>query len=371
MTRKKVFFWKSGFKLAAALSFLFALMLVLSPTSEENISAAANAEINAERPEEAATAVSIGERLIAAGQTTGIKLFSEGTMVVGFAGVEPDGASPAKKAGIELGDIIIGLNGSDISSNEDLVSEMAGISEPEISLRVKRGEEEKEMKIEAVYDEAAKCYKMGAWVRDSIAGIGTITFIDPKTGAFGALGHGICDADTGVLMPIESGRVMHSSVAAVKKSLDGEPGELVGKFELESDSGVLYANTERGIFGRLDDPSEYESGRLYPAAKRSEIQEGKASIICNIEGTEKAQYDIEIIKIYNSAADDPKDMMIRITDKELLGLTGGIVQGMSGSPILQNGKLVGAVTHVLVNDTKRGYAISIEKMIEQAESLSA
>ena len=192
-------------------------------------------------------------------------------------------------------------------------------------------------------------YCIGAWIRDSMAGIGTMTYYDPETGSFGALGHGITDSDTGILMPFASGSLLPSAVKAVKKGASGEAGELRGDFDLTGDLGDLSANTSSGIFGTLD-PGEFTE-RLGDA---------------NVEGDAVKEYDIEILQIVEDAADS-RDLVIAVTDPELLSITGGIVQGMSGSPILQDGKFAGAVTHVLLNDPSKGYGILMETMLEAGD----
>ena len=205
--------------------------------------------------------------------------------------------------------------------------------------------------------------RLGAWIRDSMAGIGTVTFYDPQTGAFAALGHGITDVDTGKLMPLSRGSVMAASVKAVKRGASGAPGELRGDFDLTRDLGLLYANTECGIFGVLPQENRPEAvGEAIPVARRTEVRTGKAVILANCRGDEVCAYEIEIEKLYGGSA-PTRNLLLRVTDPALIALTGGIVQGMSGSPIVQDGKLVGAVTHVLLDDPQRGYGILAENML--------
>ena len=214
-------------------------------------------------------------------------------------------------------------------------------------------------------EEGAYC--IGAWIRDSMAGIGTMTYYDPDTGAFGALGHGITDTDTALLMPFASGSILPSTVKAVKKGAVGDAGELRGDFDLTGDLGDLYANTESGIFGTLD-PGEFTErlGDPLPVAAAEEVHAGPAAILSNVEGDDVREYDVEILQVVEDAADG-RELVISVTDPELLSATGGIVQGMSGSPILQDGKFAGAVTHVLLNDPTRGYGILLETMLRAAE----
>lgn len=210
-------------------------------------------------------------------------------------------------------------------------------------------------------------YCIGAWIRDSMAGIGTMTYYDPEDGSFGALGHGITDSDTGILMPFASGSLLPSAVKAVKKGASGEAGELRGDFDLTGDLGDLSANTSSGIFGTLD-PGEFTErlGDAIPVASAGEVHTGPAAILANVEGDAVREYDIEILQIVEDAADS-RDLVIAVTDPELLSITGGIVQGMSGSPILQDGKFAGAVTHVLLNDPSKGYGILMETMLEAGD----
>ena len=195
-----------------------------------------------------------------------------------------------------------------------------------------------------------------------MAGIGTVTFYDPDTGTFGALGHGITDADTGLLMPLGDGAVMDASVKAVKRGAAGEPGELKGSFDLEHDRGELYANTDRGVFGVMEDFDF--AGSAVPVAAPGEVRTGGAVIRANVSGDGVEEYAIEITRVLEQTG--LQNLLLRVTDQRLIDQTGGIVQGMSGSPILQDGKLVGAVTHVMVNDPQKGYGILIENMLSAA-----
>ena len=199
-----------------------------------------------------------------------------------------------------------------------------------------------------------------------MAGIGTLTFYDPESSIFGALGHGINDVDTAQLMPLQSGTIMYSAVTDVKKGLSGAPGELHGTFDVARDMGHLYANTHSGIFGTLTDESVLGQQQPVEIAERSEVKTGPATILSNIAGEDVKEYQVEILHVYSAVEGETRNLMLKVTDPELLAQTGGIVQGMSGSPILQSGKLVGAVTHVLVNDPTRGYGILAENMLGMA-----
>ena len=317
--------------------------------------------------------VNAGERMvIPLGRAVGIKLFSDGVVVVGLSEIETGSgaAAPAKDCGLKAGDVITSISGSDVDTIEEVqavLQETAGEPVPLVALR---GGDEMSMTVQAVQCSADGAYKLGAWIRDSMAGIGTLTFADASTGQFGALGHGISDLDTSLLMPLENGSIMPAEVSNVQKGVAGTPGQLKGEFDVSANIGNLAANTGCGIFGTLNDASLL-SGKAVPVARRGETDVGAATILSNISGDTVKEYDVEIVKVYAESETDSRDYMIRVTDPELLKETGGIVQGMSGSPILQNGKLIGAVTHVLVGDPTCGYAISAERMLAQAEECAA
>ena len=235
-----------------------------------------------------------------------------------------------------------------------------------MSIRAMRGDREVQMTAQAVKCSADGCYKLGAWIRDSMAGIGTMTFYDPATHVFGALGHGVSDVDTARLMPLQSGSIMYAEVSDVKRGVVGAPGELHGVFRVEQDLGELYANTASGVFGTLTDEKLTGGAAAVEVAERSQIKTGKAVILSNIAGDRVEEYEVEITRVYPDGGGENRDMTLKVTDRRLLEATGGIVQGMSGSPILQNGRLVGAVTHVLVNDPTTGYGIAIGTMLDAA-----
>ena len=299
--------------------------------------------------------------LCAVGRPIGVKLFSDGVLVIGFS----DGESPAKDCGLKKGDIITALDGAELDSIEDLRACLNENGGGAAALTVKRGSRTLTLEAAPQQDESGE-YRLGAWVRDSMAGIGTMTFYEPGSGAFGALGHGVTDVDTAKLLPLDHGSIMAASVKAVKKGERGAPGELKGEFDFSRDCGTLYANTDCGIFGRLSpQDAEVLGGKRYPIAKRDEIRPGQAAILAAVSGSEAKEYAIEIEKVY-PAADTTRNLLLRVTDEALLAQTGGVVQGMSGSPIVQNGRIVGAVTHVLLDDPGRGYGIFIENMLDAA-----
>ena len=309
--------------------------------------------------------------VIPLGRAVGIKLFAQGVLVVGLSDISTEQglASPARACGLQKGDVITHINDTQVNSIEEVQTILQDLEGQEMELTVVRDETSQEVTTRAAQCSADGAYKLGAWIRDSMAGIGTLTFVDPETGLFGTLGHGINDVDTSVLMTLQSGAITPASVAGVVKGMNGRPGELRGAFSSSQDLGTLYANTECGVFGHLSDLSDL-SGTPVPVAQAEEVHTGAATILTNVSGTEVEEYAVEILKVYSDAG-DTRDLMLRVTDPALLEKTGGIVQGMSGSPILQDGKLVGAVTHVLIDHADRGYGILAQRMLDQAEAAEA
>ena len=304
--------------------------------------------------------------LIPLGKAVGIKLFSDGVLIVETSELERNGqtVSPAEDCGLREGDLILRINGEKIQSTEHVQEILRENGEVPVALEVKRGSQLLSVDVAPVLCEDG-VYRLGAWIRDSMAGIGTLTYYDPATNTYGALGHGITDVDTASLMPLSSGSIMETTVKAVKKGQQGNPGELKGDFSVQRDVGALQANTDAGVFGIMTDDSFVPEGKAYPVADSSEVHTGAATILATVSGDETREYAVEIVRLCGK--DQPtRNMVIHVTDPQLLEVTGGIVQGMSGSPIIQDGKLVGAVTHVLVNDPTRGYGIFIENMLDAA-----
>ena len=298
----------------------------------------------------------------------GIKLFCNGLLVVGFSDVECDVGSktPAADAGIKVGDVITELNGKNIESAQQFTDEVGGCA-GEITLTCLRGEKKYTVTLTPSLSEKDGCYKTGMWLRDSTAGIGTVTFIETDSGEFAGLGHGICDADTGELVPLMRGIVTDVKIAGVKNGIPGEPGELKGYFTYP-DRGVVLKNTVSGVFGVYTNiPENVDLSETVKIGTRRDVSVGEAEIISTVDG-KREKYTIEITKLPTDRG--KSNFEIKVTDKDLIGKTGGIVQGMSGSPVIQNGKLVGAVTHVLVNDPTRGYAIFAENMLETAQQVA-
>ncbi|MGI6014007.1 MAG: SpoIVB peptidase [Oscillospiraceae bacterium] len=304
--------------------------------------------------------------LVPSGCVTGIQVTTDGMMVAGLMTVEKDGcsASPASDAGLCVGDVIVKIADQTICTADDFVEAVSELSAEPVSVTVMRNGEEKQVTVTPAENDTG-IFQLGLWLKDGVNGIGTITFYDPENGKFGALGHGINESESGVLMPLGSGTVVDASVVDVIRGTEGTPGELCGVFDADMVRGEIEKNTGHGIFGVLLDVPETAYSTAMEVASEDEIEIGPAKILANVSGTEVQEYDVEISRIYHGDSAG-KNMMIKVTDEKLLEATGGIVQGMSGSPIIQNGKLVGAVTHVLVNDPAAGYGIFIEEMLDAA-----
>lgn len=304
------------------------------------------------------------------GTLFGVKMYSDGVMVVGLSDFNSNGRStnPAREAGISKGDIIKSVNGQPVYTNSEF-SEIIEHSNGPVILDILSGSvaEQLETKITLTpqYSDADQSLKTGMWVRDSAAGIGTLTYIDTKSGTFGGLGHGICDNDTQTMIPIHGGDIVEAEFTDVKRGVKGAAGEIRGYLGTKK-LGEISSNTICGTFGQYT--ADIPKGKEYEVAMKQEIKTGKAKILCTVESGEKPKfYDIEIERINYNVSEPAKNMIITVTDEELLAKTGGIVQGMSGSPIIQNGKFVGAVTHVFVNNPTCGYAIFAENMIQSGE----
>ena len=295
--------------------------------------------------------------LVPIGHTVGIKLFSRGVLVV----KQPASGTPAKECGLRTGDVILQCAGTAVTSTEQFQSLLQESAGNTTKLNIQRGQEAVVLQVEPEANEEGK-YCIGAWIRDSMAGIGTMTYYDPENDQFGALGHGITDVDTALLMPFSNGAILPSSVKAVRRGEPGNAGELRGDFDLTRELGDLYANTAAGVFGNMKQEEHSIQEEAIPVGK---AVPGEAVIRSNVRGEQVEEFEIEITKLMNHCSDG-REMMICVKDPDLIGLTGGIVQGMSGSPIIQNGKLVGAVTHVLLNDPCKGYGISLETMLKAA-----
>jgi stage IV sporulation protein B len=308
------------------------------------------------------------------GQPIGVKLSTKGVLVVALSDIKTEGGkttSPAAVAGIQIGDNIIKINGLTMKNSEQTQNQINNCEGKDLKVLIERKGEQIETVIKPVKSSDDNKYKVGLWIRDSTAGVGTLTFYDEKSGVFAALGHPITDVDTGTILNINSGEIISSSIISVKKGLRGSPGELKGIFVNEEDTlGKIQKNTECGIFGKSETKLINKSSKPMKVALRSEIKEGPAKILTTIDGEEPKFYDIQIEKLLAQDNPGPKSMVIKVTDEKLLQKTGGIVQGMSGSPIIQDNKIVGAVTHVLINKPDVGYGIYIEWMLKDANILS-
>ncbi len=300
--------------------------------------------------------------VIPGGNPFGIKLITEGVMVIGLSDVDScEGTfSPASVAGVKVGDVIISINGNKMTSKEAIADAIMKSQGEKLVIVVRRASKLLTFEITPRYSLSDSCYKSGMWVRDSTAGIGTITYYDAQNGMFGGLGHPVCDVDTGEIIPLHSGEVVPVTISGCNKGKSGQPGELIGNFVSSFSMGSLILNNQSGLFGKLD--SAPNKSYPMPIGYRQEIQKGKATILTTLNGNSPKEYEIEIERIDLKGNELSKNMVIKITDKELLEKAGGIVQGMSGSPIIQNGKIIGAVTHVFVNDPTKGYAIFVETM---------
>lgn len=303
--------------------------------------------------------------LIPGGTPVGIKLLTNGVMVVRVQDVS-QGICPAKDANLCEGDNIVSANGEKLTSSARLSDIIQSSKGEKIELEVQRDGRCFKTILEPIFSEREGTYKGGLWIRDSSAGVGTLTFIDPKSGCYGALGHPISDCDTLRTLPLGSGEIVDVTITGYERGERGCPGELFGTFVSGLASGSIVKNCEQGIFGIMTYSSR---NNAVPIAFKSEVKTGPAKIITTIQGSKPQEFDVEIEKVTLSSGAKTKNIVIRVTDKALLDSTGGIVQGMSGSPIIQEGKLVGAVTHVFVSDPTRGYGIFIENMLESAEEI--
>lgn len=296
------------------------------------------------------------------GTPFGIKMVTDGVMVVGMGGIQSGSSSvnPAREAGIREGDVILSMDGEKVRSKKEVGWVVDSCTGKPVNVTVRRDEEILDYVINPVKSTVDQRYHIGLWVRDSSAGIGTMTFYDPQSNTFAGLGHAICDVDTGQIMPLSQGEIVNATITGVKAGRAGSPGELQGAFTSGSSSGELYVNSFDGVYGKFYQTPDY--AQTIPMALSHEVKEGPAKMVTTVEGGKPRYFDIRIEKVAYNQEEPSKNMVIRIVDPQLLQLSGGIVQGMSGSPILQNGMLVGAVTHVFVNDPTRGYGIFAEQM---------
>lgn len=300
--------------------------------------------------------------LIPGGENIGIELNSKNVMIVGL--YEVNNQNPGKDANLKVGDMIESVNQKKVSTIEELVQAFDSNCES-ASITYIRNNEKLQTNLSLTKDSNGVC-KTGLYVKDSISGLGTLSFIDPNTKKFGALGHEITEKSTGKILEIKDGKIFHSDVTGIERSENGVPGEKNAKFYSEEVTGNIKENTVHGIFGTYQDT--LPNKKQYKVAQPEEIKKGKAKLLTVLSGDDVKEYDIEITKINTNMSQKTKNIVFKITDPELLNQTGGIVQGMSGSPIIQDDKIVAAVTHVVVNDPTRGYGIFITNMLEEAEN---
>lgn len=303
------------------------------------------------------------------GEPFGMKIYTEGVLVIDLTEVKTENGTkkPASEAGIKKGDYIISVDEKEIHTNEDLSFIVENSMGNPLEFLIDRDGKKQKVKVKPALSDETETYKIGIWIRDSSAGIGTLTFYSPANDIVCGLGHGICDEDTGKLLTINSGEIVDAQIISIEKGEAGAPGQLKGKFGF-SRYGQIDLNCELGVYSVLK--NNIETKDLTEIALKQEVREGNAKMLCTVDGDQPEYFDCEI-KIRASALHNKtQNMVITITDEKLLETTGGIVQGMSGSPILQNGKLVGAVTHVLVDDPTKGYAIFAENMLETAQNVA-
>lgn len=302
--------------------------------------------------------------LIPGGQAVGVALKTRGVLVVSDA---------AKGRALRAGDVILSADGKNVESTKALSEQVGTAQTDTVRLEVLRGGQTITVDAQAEPDPSDGRRKLGVWVRDSTAGVGTLTYIDPANQAYGALGHAIVDADTGRLLAAREGAILHASIVGVTKGQSGKAGELKGNFLKAGEQiGSLMENCEYGIYGVLDDMPE---NLLYPqglrAGARSAVHTGTASIIATVDADGPQEYGVDIVRCFAQSEPSQKGMILRVTDERLLEKTGGIVQGMSGSPILQDGRIIGAVTHVYLSDATQGYGMYIEWMLEKSDAMDA
>jgi len=313
--------------------------------------------------------VSDERMVIPGGQSIGVTLFTKGALVVGITGVELENGTtvnPAREAGMLPGDVITRINGVEVE-NAEHVTRIINETTGDLDITVERNGRELNLKVKPVQDFSDGKMRLGVWVRDSTAGVGTLTFIDPNNRWFAGLGHAITDLDTGSVLSVKQGEIYFSEIIQINKGESGIPGEIQGFFSSASGNmGFICKNTDYGIYGTLYDNVDLNKfAKPIPIAHRDQVCLGAASILSTIDHKGVREFSCEIIKLADQSFPGQKGIVIKITDPELLDKTGGIVQGMSGSPIIQDGKLVGAVTHVFVNNPTKGYGLYADWMVRQ------
>ena len=311
--------------------------------------------------------------VIPSGEAIGLRLYTSGVLVVGMSeiqGEDHNNYTPYKNSGIKEGDMITKVDDESVTCTSDLVTKINKSNGNSVKITYVRDGCDYNTEILPTKTSENE-YKLGLWVRDAASGVGTITFYDTKTGDFGALGHGILDIDTEELIDIARGDIVTSKIVSIVKGEKGKPGELQGSIDNGKIIGEVYKNTNFGIYGKLNniDNIKQANDKVMEVMPRDEVKEGKATILCTLDDNKQEEYEIEIEKVYKSTNRTNKNMIIKVTDQRLLDKTGGIIQGMSGSPIIQDGKFVGAVTHVMVNNPEKGYGIFADTMLKQMKEV--
>ena len=311
-------------------------------------------------------------RVVPLGDLVGLKLYTKGVLVVGISeikGEDNKNYKPYEEAGIEQGDSIIKINDENIESTEDLLECVSKTNGKTMSVTYIKDGEEIEKTITPVKT-SKNTYKLGIWVRDAGAGVGTLSFYDETTNTIASLGHGIQDVDTEEMLDISSGEFVTAEIINVKKGEENNPGRIEGTIEDSKNLGTVYSNTRFGVYGKINNKNELniDTSKAIKVALRNEIKEGDAKIICTLEDGKKEEYNVRIQKIFKNNNENNKSIIVKVTDERLLEKTGGIIQGMSGSPIIQNGKMIGALTHVLVSDPTMGYGVFVDLMLKEIKN---
>lgn len=356
-------FWQKSKILFFSMLLVFGSIFTVLPLNHTALAAEYNCGVSYEE--------FMQRDVLAGGQSVGILLHTKGASVIGYAPVEAENGSsfsPGKESGIKVGDFIAAVNDQPVNTDDEIaeIINESGKNGKEVNLEVDRGGNNMQIKINPVYSEETDTYRIGLYIRDNTAGVGTMTFYEPQSNVFGALGHKIENLADKTMQQGEIGTLISADIQEIKKGTAGVPGEKIGFFAENGIEGTINANSHLGVFGTTQATI---SNALYPAkipiAKTDEVKRGPAKILTVLNGNKIEAFDIEIKKLMPLAEETGQGMVIQITDSELLEKTGGIIQGMSGSPIIQNGKLAGAITHVFVNDPTSGYACYADWMVKE------
>lgn len=332
---------------------------------------AAGAIINGVNESQEAVEVVSEKMLIPGGQSVGIRMNVRGVLVVGLEEIETEDGivSPGYEAGVQIGDKILSINGIDVSNAKD-VGDITQNADGKLNLEISRKDQIFNFSVKPVRDYATGQQKLGIWVKEKIAGIGTLSFYDPDSNVYAALGHGIYESKTNTLLEAGDGQLLKTEVKSIREGEAGAPGEIRGVFyDDESPIGEVKKNSEYGIYS-IGSPGHHDMSKAMIMATQEQIEEGPAQMLTTINGSKAESFDIEIIKVNRQREAGSKGLEIEVTDKRLLAYCGGIVQGMSGSPIIQDGRIIGAVTHVFVNNPTKGYGILAEWMVDECHNLS-